>query len=274
MVNKKKIGVRTFVQILFFVIIAIIAINHTLKENGMGIDFLSKASLHAICPFGGVVTIYEYLCTGEFIKKIHESSFVLMVIMFIMSFGFGPVFCGWICPLGSFQEWIYKIERKIFKNKYKIIISSKIDKYLRFLRYGVLIWVLYITGVSGKIVFQDVDPYYALFNFWSGEVTISGMIILVIIIILGLLIERPWCKYMCPYGAILGITNLFRIFKIRRKEDTCISCKSCDKACPMDIKVSKNEVIKNHQCISCMKCTSQEACPIEDTVTLSTKGGM
>lgn len=274
MSNKRKIGVRNFVQILFFIIVLIIAINHTLGENGKGVDFLQNASLHAICPFGGVVTIYEYLLTGGFIKKIHESSFILMIIMFIMAIGFGPLFCGWICPFGTFQEWVHKIGKKIFKKSYNNIIPIKIDKYLRYLRYIVLFWVIYVTGVSGKIVFQDVDPYYALFNFWSGEVAISGIIMLFIIIILGIIIERPWCKYMCPYGAVLGITNFFRIFKIIRREDSCISCKLCDKACPMDIKVSKNKIVKNHQCISCMRCTSEETCPIENTVTMSTKGGM
>lgn len=273
MANKNKHNIRFFIQVLFFILVAVIAVNHTLAEEGMGIAFLSSASLHAICPFGGVVTIYQYFTTGTFVNKIHESSFILMIIMFITAVGFGPVFCGWICPFGTFQEWIGKIGRRIFKNKYNTFISYKIDKYLRFLRYGMLAWVLYVTAISGKIVFQNIDPYYALFNFWSGEVAVTGIVVLVLIILLSLIVERPWCKYACPYGAILGITNLFRIFKIRRKTSTCVSCKNCDRACPMNIKVSETEVVRNHQCISCMKCTSEAACPIKDTVNMSVKGG-
>ena len=270
--KKKKSNIRNYIQIIFFILIALIAVNHTLVEEGKGISFLGSASLHAICPFGGVVTIYEYFTNGVFVKKIHESSFILMIIMFITAVGFGPVFCGWICPFGTFQEWIGKIGKKIFKNKYNSVIPSKIDKYLRYLRYGVLGWVVYVTAISGKIIFQDIDPYYALFNFWTSEVALSGIVVLIVIIILSLIIERPWCKYACPYGAVLGITNLFRIFKIRRNKSTCVSCRKCDNSCPMNIKISENEVVRNHQCISCMKCTSEVGCPINDTVNMSCRG--
>ena len=95
----RTIWIRKVVQAFFFILIAFISINHTLSESGKGIDFLSNASLHALCPFGGVVTIYQYTATGAFVQKIHESSFVLMVIGFFLAILFGPVFCGWVCPL-------------------------------------------------------------------------------------------------------------------------------------------------------------------------------
>lgn len=276
--SKKRVKIRTIIQIFFFILVAMIAVNHTLVENGNGIGFLSSASLHAICPFGGVVTVYQYLTTGSFIKKIHESSYILMIIMFIIAIGFGPLFCGWICPLGSIQEWLSKIGKKVFGKKHNRFVPRKFDKYLRYLRYLVLVWVIYMTAISGNIIFQDIDPYYALFNFWTGEVAVSGFIVLGIVIALSIFIERPWCKYACPYGALLGITNLFRIFKIRVNKDRCIECKSCNNACPMNINVSEKTIIRDHQCISCFKCTSEEACPIEDTVmistSISTKGGV
>lgn len=271
--KNKKIRIRHYVQMFFFLLIALIAVNHTLVENGGGIGLLSAASLHAICPFGGVVTIYEYLTTGTFIKKLHESSFVLMIIGFILAIGFGPIFCGWICPFGTFQEWISKMGKKIFGKKFNNFIPYKYDKYLRFLRYIVLALVVYMTATSATILFTNIDPYYALFNFWTSEVAIGGIIVLLVVMGGSLFVERPWCKYACPYGAVLGIFNLFRIFKIRRNKNTCISCKACDKVCPMNIKVSENEVIKDHQCISCMECTSEYSCPVKDTVDFATNGG-
>ncbi len=96
--------VRRFVQLLFFVIVMLVVLGHTLEESGITIPFLQGASLHAICPFGGVVTIYQYITTGSFVQKIHESSFYLMIIVFITAIIAGPIFCGWVCPLGTFQE--------------------------------------------------------------------------------------------------------------------------------------------------------------------------
>jgi polyferredoxin len=273
MMKKNKIKIRFIIQIFFFVLIALIAINHTLAEAGKGIAFLSSASLHALCPFGGVVTIYQYATSGTFVKKIHESSFILMIIAFIIAVGFGPLFCGWVCPFGTIQEWVSKIGKKIFKSKHNRFIPYRYDKYLRFLRYIVLVWVVYMTAVTGKIGFSDIDPYYSLFNFWTGEVAVSGIIVLIVTLLASLFIERPWCKYVCPYGAVLGIFNLFRIFKIKREPKACISCKACDRTCPMNIEISKVDSVRNHQCISCMKCTSEEACPIENVVNLAAKGG-
>lgn len=266
----KKIKVRYIIQIFFFVLIGLIAINHNLRETGKAIPLLSSASLHALCPFGGVVTLHQFITTGTFVQKINSSSIILMTIAFVLAILFGPIICGWICPLGSIQEWFGKLGRKIFKTKFNNIIPAKYDKYLRFIRYIILVRVVYEISYTGKLIFQDVDPYYALFNFWSEEVAIGSLVILLVTLILSLIIERPWCKYVCPFGAVMGISNLFRIFKIKRNKSTCISCGACDRACPMNINISESNIIRNHQCISCMKCTSEEACPISDTVEFTT----
>ena len=112
-IGKRKLPMRFWVQTFFFVLIALIAINHTLAENGAGIPILSSASLHAVCPFGGVVSIYQFATVGTFVQKVHQSSFVLMAIVFILSIFLGPVFCGWVCPLGTIQEWFAGLGRKI-----------------------------------------------------------------------------------------------------------------------------------------------------------------
>ncbi len=264
---KTKRGLRIVVQLILFLFIAFIAVNHTLVESGGGAAFFSSASLHAVCPFGGVVSLYTLVTAGTFVKKIHESSLVLMYIVFASAFFLGPLFCGWICPMGTIQELVGKAGGKIFKRRYNRFIPYRFDRYLRFLRYGVLGWVLYMTGVSGKLVFSDIDPYFALFNFWTGEVALTGFIVLGLSLVLSLFIERPFCKYACPYGAVLGVFNLFRLFPLRRNSATCIDCGLCDKACPMNIPVSKAGRVNDHQCISCYKCTSGDgSCPVPETL--------
>lgn len=269
---KKKSRARMIIQIAFFVLAALIAVNHSLAENGTAIPFVAEASLHAVCPFGGVVSLYDLITSGTLVKKTHESSVVLMIIVFLSALALGSLFCGWICPFGTFQEGIAKIGRKLFKKKYNRFIPYKFDKYLRYLRYGVLAWVLFMTAWSGKIIFETYDPYFALFQFWTGEVAIAAYVILAVVIVLSLFVERPFCKYACPYGAVLGIFNTFRIFALRRNTSTCINCSACDRNCPMNIPVSSRGVIRNHQCISCFKCTSTDGiCPVENTLEFNTR---
>jgi len=262
--------VRTSLQLFFFILILLISLGHSLDEAGVSTPLIQGASLHAVCPFGGVVSIYQYLTVGSFTQKIHDSSFILMILVFLTAILFGPVFCGWICPFGSVQEWFGKIGRKIFIKRYNNFIPGKIDRILRYLRYAVLLWVIIMTAVSTKLIFSDYDPYYALFNFWSGEVAVTGFAALGVVLVLSLFVERPFCKYVCPYGAVLGVFNLFRVFKIRRAESTCISCSKCDTACSMNIKVSTTKKVLDHQCISCYACTSDDSCPIPETVLIST----
>jgi Pyruvate/2-oxoacid:ferredoxin oxidoreductase delta subunit len=268
--KRSRFDIRLITQILFFGVIAAIAVSHSLAESGVTLPLLSTASTHAICPFGGVVSVYQYVTTGTLVKKVHESALALMYIGFALALFAGPAFCGWACPFGSFQEWLGKLGRKIFKKRYNQFVPSRIDKWLRYLRYVVLVWVVWVTAVSAVLVFEAYDPYYALFNFWGGEVALSAMVILGVVMALSLVVERPFCKYACPYGAVLGVFNLFRIFKVKRNAPTCIDCKACDRACPMNITVSTGETVRDHQCISCLKCTSEQQCPVEATVAMTT----
>lgn len=268
---KKKIPYRRISQIIFFAFIGIVAVNNGLKELGNGLPYIPALSLHAICPFGGVETLYNLATIGDYVKNIQASSLIILSISLLLAILFGPVICGWVCPLGSLQEWTGAIGRKFLKKNYNHFVNPSLDKYLRYVRYAVLLWVLYVTARSGTLLFKNIDPYFALFNFFTGEVALSALIILGLTIVGSLFIERPWCKYACPYGAVLGLTNKFRIFKIKRTPSTCISCQKCDRDCPMNIQISVQEIITDHQCISCLKCTSEQACPIINTVEFRTK---
>jgi len=270
--SRKANWIRGWAQLFFFVLITLIAVNHTLAETGKDIPFLSSVSLHALCPFGGVVTLYQFITTSTFVQKVHQSSLILMIIGLVLAIFAGPVFCGWVCPLGTFQEWIAKLGKKIFKRRYNHFVPAKIDRVLRYLRYVMLISVIYMTAKSLTLVFADIDPYYALFNFWTSEVAIGGVIVLVVTMLASFFVERPWCKYACPYGALQGLFNFVRVAKLRRNIPTCINCKVCDKACPMNIEVSTASIVRNHQCISCMECTSDAHCPVPATIDFVIRG--
>ncbi|MBA7579226.1 putative electron transport protein YccM [subsurface metagenome] len=267
--KQKKNLIRLTVQIFFLALIILISFNHFRNEQGLAPLLIGSPSLHAVCPFGGVVTIYNYFTEGAFVQNIQQSSVTLMWLVLGLTLLFGPVFCGWICPFGTVEEFVGKIGRKIFKKRYNNFIPFKLDKLLKYLRYVILLLVVILTATSGKLLFSNVDPYFALFNIWSSEVTRLSLLVLGLILIGSLFVERPWCKYLCPFGALLGIFNFFRIVKLKRNEKTCINCKVCDRVCPMNIDISTSKVITDHQCISCLLCTDEMACPVSNSLNFS-----
>lgn len=259
---------RRIVQLGFFALVLAVAINHALAELGRDLPWLSSASIHGVCPFGGVVTLWEFITAGTLVQKVHEATFVLLAVVLALSVVFGPVFCGWVCPLGTVQEWVSRLGRKLFGRRHNAFVPRAVDRALRYLRYVVLAWVVYMTAATGTLVFEAWDPYFTMFNLWSDELALSGVVILALVLLLSLAVERPFCKYACPFGAVLGLSNLVRIFSIRRNPATCIHCSACDRSCPMNIDVSGAGKIRDHQCISCLKCTSEQACPVASTVEL------
>lgn len=272
--RKKSPGkLRAIIQAAMFLLVLVLAVGKFLIERGVALP-LPEVSLHTICPFGGVVSLYQYATTGGLLPKLHSSALILMFLGLVVALFFGPLFCGYFCPLGTWQEWIGKLGRRLLKKRYNALVPPRLDKWLRQLRYAVLVVVVYLTSTAVKLVFQDVDPFYALFNFFTGEVAWTAIAVLIVVSLLSLFVERPWCKYLCPYGALLGLFNLIRLFPIRRREESCIHCKKCDAACPMQIKVSQGNAVHDPQCISCHKCLSGAACPVEDTVLIAAgKGG-
>ncbi|HSK68569.1 MAG TPA: 4Fe-4S binding protein, partial [Candidatus Limnocylindria bacterium] len=143
---------RKATQWAMFLLVAGVAVGKFLRERGVVIPF-PEISFHAVCPFGGVVTVYEFLTTGTLVAKLHTSALVLMGLGLAVAFLFGPIFCGYFCPLGTWQEWVGKLGKKLFKGKYNRLIPAKADKYLGLLRYGVLALVVYQTAVTAKLVF-------------------------------------------------------------------------------------------------------------------------
>jgi polyferredoxin len=102
-----------------------------------------------------------------------------------------------------------------------------------------------------------------MLNFFRN-MGMTAAVVLGLLALLSMLVQNFWCRYLCPYGALLGLASLLSPLKIRRDAEACIDCGKCAKVCPASLKVDQLVQIRSVECAACLQCVS--ACPAEDAL--------
>lgn len=185
-----------------------------------------------------------------------DGALIILGIMIVFSFFIGRFYCGWICPLGAIQEFIYP--------KTKIKMSAAPDSVLKYIKYIILLVLLYIAWRYGNNLWDQYGPLNVLVHFNGTEL---AMFFLLLAMFVSLLVERPICRYICPLGAIFALTARLAISKMRADAGTCMVCGKCTSGdCPMNGIEATNTItdlpkINSSECIYCLRC--QDFCQRE-----------
>ena len=229
-----------------------------------GLNCYSCPGAIGACPIGSLQAILG--------SNAYQVS--LYVLGFISLFGvlFGRMVCGFLCPFGLVQDLLYKIPSG-FKKK-----NLPGHKYLKYLRYVILfVFVILLTSLIHDVTGTGI-PWFCEWICPSGTLFAGlpliipnpefreavgfqfywKLSIMIIILIGSVFYYRPFCKYICPLGAIYGVFNPVSTFRIVVDNDKCVKCGMCQKACGMDIRTYENP--NSTECIRCLKCAS--ACPM------------
>jgi polyferredoxin len=196
---------------------------------------------------------------------------VLFIAFMLMSLLLKKAFCSWLCPVGTLSEHLWKLGRKIFGRNLRL--PKWVDLPLRGLKYLLLGFFVFVIGaMSTEAIHEFMSTPYGLvadvkmLNFFRniGE---TAAIVIALLVLLSMLVENFWCRYLCPYGALLGLTSLLSPVKIRRDADACIDCGKCARACPSNLPVDRLAQIRSVECTACMACVA--ACPAQDALQFS-----
>ncbi len=157
----------------------------------------------AYCPFGGMQAFISFLVNNSLACTMTENQIFMGLLLLGGVFIFGKLFCSYICPIGTFTEWLGRIGDKYHV---RFTISGLWDKVLRSLKYILLFLTFYLTVGSSELFCREYDPFYAIFTGFGHDVVWYYALAAVIITILGAVFVRQfWCKYLCPLGAISNI---------------------------------------------------------------------
>lgn len=213
------------------------------------------------CPIGSLQAVL-----GS--RKRYISFYVIGFLM-VMGILLGRLICGLLCPFGFIQDMLYKIKSP----KYKL---PKIFKYVKYimLLFFVILMPIFITndiGVGSPYFCKLICPVGTLEGgifLVSAKGALRSVVgflfyykvtVMITILIMSVLIYRPFCKMFCPLAVIYGLFNKISFVQIELDEDKCVACGKCTDACNMDISpmTDPNSV----ECIRCGNCI--DVCPVD-----------
>ncbi len=222
-------------------------------------------------PISGLMGVLDWLYQGS-LNIIHPAATVLLMIFVGMSLLMRKSFCGWICPVGFVSENLARIGQLIFGRNFRP--AGWFDKPFRSIKYlllGFFVWAIFSMTPAALHSFIE-SPYNKIADikmmlFFVNVGKIGG-IVMIILALLSVLIQGFWCRYLCPYGALLGLFSWMSPLKVRRDPVTCTDCGLCNKVCPARLPVMTKLSITSPECLGCADCVT--SCPVKDALVIGT----
>ena len=195
------------------------------------------------CPIKGFESLVG-LFNGE---SIHRLPLILLGSALVLTPLLGPVWCGWVCHLGGFQEFLY---RKNLLPQPGPKISNIFVQVRRIVGISFILWMV----ITAKPFWEPIDPFRSAFNLIATHPV--SWVLLIAMLLSSLFIYRPFCRTFCPVGMLIGELNRISFAAKIRVSEKCVSCKRCSEVCGMGA-IQRGE-LNQMSCIACGACV--DAC--------------
>jgi polyferredoxin len=229
------------------------------ETSATGSHVSRPAGVDGWLPIAGLMNLRYFLATGR-VPAIHPAAMVLFLVFVAMSLLLKRAFCSWLCPVGTLSEYLWKAGRRLFGRN--LVLPRWLDVPLRSIKYLLMaFFVVIIAGMSAAAL-EDfmVQPYGILADVkmlrFFLHMSTTAMAVLAVLVLLSVVIKNFWCRYACPYGAVLALASLFSPFKIRRDVQSCVQCGKCAKACPQQLPVDRLIQVRSVECTACFECVA------------------
>lgn len=224
-------------------------------------------------PIASLMNLKVLLLEGR-LPAVHPAGVFLLIAFLLISLLLRKAFCSWLCPVGTVSEWLWRLGRQTFRRSFRL--PRWADLPLRSLKYILLGLFLYAVGSMSVPAIEAFlnGPYgiiadVKMLNFFR-YLSVTAAVVLGVLILLSVFYQNFWCRYLCPYGALLGLVSRFSPVRVRRDPEVCIDCAKCAKACPSLLPVDQLLTVRSPECTGCYDCIA--ICPAEGALWMSSGG--
>ncbi|WP_419785860.1 4Fe-4S binding protein [Pseudodesulfovibrio sp.] len=230
-------------------------------------------AVEGFLPISALLGLRQWLGAGVW-DHIHPAGLTILLALIVMAFLFRKGFCGYICPVGFLSSLLDRAGRRIGLAK---VPPRKLDLALTGVKYIGLGFFLFTVffGMDLRSVQAFLNARYNMVadaRMMQFFLQPSGLalIVLGVLIVLTVLIRNFWCRYLCPYGAFLGLFSWFSPTAVVRDEKACVHCGKCTRGCPAGIVVESKRAVRTPECIGCAECVGN--CPVDDCLSVKMMG--
>jgi len=267
--------VRLASQIVFALVALAVGVQFYLwvryyETGGSSVRVPRPDGVEAWLPIAALMNLKTFVLTRQ-VPEAHAAGMFMLIAFLAISFMYRKSFCSWICPVGTISEWLWQTGHSLFRRTFAA--PRWLDIPLRGFKYILLALFLYVvvTMPVPEIRAFLSSPYgqvadVKMLNFFR-EMGQTTAIVLAVLVVASVAVKNPWCRYLCPYGALMGLVALASPTRIVRNAGACIDCGKCARACPAGLPVDVLGSVRSSECTACMTCVA--VCPAAGALDLT-----
>lgn len=231
-------------------------------------------AVEGFLPISGLVGLTAW-AKGLGFTRIHPAAVVILLTVLALAFGLRRSFCSWVCPVATVSECLWKLGYRLMKRNPRL--PGLIDRFMRGLKYlvlGFFLWSICLAMPPAALEAFLLSDYHKvadirLLDFFM-HISLPALGFILTLTLLSLPLRNPFCRYICPYGALLGLVAILSPVRVTRDTSRCVSCGICSQVCPTGIDVMNKPSVASPECIGCWRCVSH--CRFNEALSMRVAG--